>query len=60
MAEVGTWSEAEEFRRNRAKSSTPKQRLAWLQQMLELAHKTGALERARSKKLENTWKYGKQ
>jgi hypothetical protein len=60
MAEAGTWAEAEEFRRARDKAATPEQRLAWLQQMLELAQKTGALQRARRKKLENTWKYGKQ
>ena len=60
MAEIGSWEEAAEFALGRSKTRSAKQRIAWLQQVLDLAHKTGALERARQLKLENTWKYGKQ
>ena len=46
----GSWEDAEEFRLEASLRATPAQRLAWLEEMLRIAHQSGALERAREER----------
>ncbi len=43
--EFATWEGARKDHFRLALSATPAQRLAWLEEALELAHRSGALER---------------
>ena len=43
---VGSWEEARAFRLELTLSATPAQRLAWLEDAIALAHRSGALPRA--------------
>ncbi len=40
----GTWEDAEYWRKESFLRMTPAQRLAWLEEMLDLAYATGALK----------------
>jgi hypothetical protein len=48
--EAATWEGARKARLRAALSATPAQRLAWLEEALELACRAGALERWNSRK----------
>lgn len=48
---TGTWEDAERFALAASLRATPAQRLAWLEQMRQIAWQSGALQRA----LEERW-----
>lgn len=47
MSEGGDWEDARRRALTLGLEATPAQRLAWLEEMIALAHRTGALPRPR-------------
>jgi hypothetical protein len=51
-ARSGTWEEQHRLQLTLGLAATPAERLAWLEEMIELAHRTGALPRSEAGRTE--------